>query len=590
MHTLRSLRVVFGDELRPSADLLAWAKTEAIRERSLRTLAKRDDTDLRLVGKVAPTLALAMANRTYQRVGAAFGAKAGSFLLADEPGLGKTATTFASVIEMDAWRGDHLVVAPKASLNSVWGRQARMWVPDAEVVVMPEGKANREAALRDFFERDSPRFLVLNLAMIRRKYNRWCRFCEVWEDAPKEDIPMEHWTLDHKFQRAVQSEDWPEILDNGWTSVTLDESHQALTSWTGNKTKATQQVSGLLDLAAEHKIALTGTPLRGSERNIWGTLDWLGHKTGGYWGWVNDFFEVSSNGFGKVVHGLDPEMAEEFYRSLDRFVLRRTRAEVRPDLPIGQRIPVYVDMTKKQRQQYTEFQLMGETALSSGMVSGQGVLSELTRLKQMAFGVWHDPKGKGHLEATGESEKIDWILQFLLERGVTGNPKTDFLPEKGSGYKYVIGSHMTEIVDAVERSLVAAKIKTMKITGAVTGDKRTSAIDKFQSDDEEFRVMIINTQTGGASIELDAWCDEMIILDETWISDDQVQLEGRINNRSGRIAPRTWWYLRMADTIEESIAAENHRQQDLQHKLLDGRRGVTTALHLIRNENKDVSA
>ena len=102
--------------------------------------------------------------------------------------------------------------------------------------------------------------------------------------------------------------------------------------------------------------------------------------------------------------------------------------------------------------------------------------------------------------------------------------------------------------------------------------------------DKRTRVMLLNTMTGGESIELDAWCDEMVIVDETFVADDQVQLEGRINNRSGRVAPRTWWYLTMADTVEERIAEGNWTQHNLQHKLLDGRRGVQTALHLIRGE------
>jgi hypothetical protein len=96
--------------------------------------------------------------------------------------------------------------------------------------------------------------------------------------------------------------------------------------------------------------------------------------------------------------------------------------------------------------------------------------------------------------------------------------------------------------------------------------------------------MLIQTVTGGVSIDLDAWCDEMVILDETFVADDQVQLEGRINNRSGRVSPRMWYYVRVADTIQMKIAASNWSQHNLQHELLDGRRGVKKALHLIRGD------
>jgi SNF2 family DNA or RNA helicase len=199
----------------------------------------------------------------------------------------------------------------------------------------------------------------------------------------------------------------------------------------------------------------------------------------------------------------------------------------------------------------------------------------------MAYGSWRDTGG-GKLQPTGDSPKMDWIFQFLEERGVTGKDKDDWMPEKGSAYKYVIMSHLTEVVDDIEGQLNKRGIETLKITGAVTGRRREDAVVRFQSDDKRMRVILINTMTGGESIELDAWCDEMVIVDETFVADDQVQGEGRINNRSGRVSPRTWWYLRTADTIEESIAESNWMQHDLQHKLLDGRRGVKAALHLIR--------
>lgn len=519
-----------------------------------------------------------MGARTYQRVGARFGAVAGSFLLADEPGLGKTATALAAIMEGGDWDGDHLIIAPKVSLDSVWRRQIGMWMPFAQSVAVPEGRAKRERAMKEFWELDTPRFLVINPAMIRRKYGHYCKRCDHWEES-KVKAPKQHWMEDHKYVRSIMSEDWPEILNHDWRTVILDESHDLLASY--KPSNITQQIAGLLDISSEHRIALTGTPLRGHETKIWGTLDWLGHKTGGYWGFVNEYFEVSSNGFGKEVHGLDPSRASSFYKTIDRYVLRRTRSEVRPDLPMGQRQTVMIEMSDSHRRQYEEFARMGETELESGIMESLGTLSELTRLKQMAYGTWRSEHGR--LVPAGESEKRDWILQFLHERGVTGG-RDAWLPEPGSGYKYVIASQATAIIDALETDLNKAGVATLKITGDVSGKRRTAAQDQFQSDDTTVRVLLIQTVTGGVSIELDAWCDEMIIMDQTWIADDQTQLEGRINNRSGRVAPRTWWYLVTADTIEQSIAEGNWMQNDIQHKLLDKRRGVELALHLIRGE------
>lgn len=588
MATLRALRSTFGKELKISPELNAWAKVERVRERRLKSYATVHDASLRLVPDLAPTLAVAMQERTYQRSAARFAAATNDgFLLADEPGLGKTASTLAGIIESGLIAGSHLVIAPKTSLESTWGRQIRMWIGELEpsVHVFPEGAQKRSAALSAFFaDQSGVKFLVLNPAAVRRLYGRFCRKCEVWEEdvkAEKVALPVGHHIEDgHKWSRTVRSEAYREILDYPWTTVTLDESHELLASY--SPSNVTQSVQGLLDISAEKKFALSGTPLRGQERHIWGSLDWLGANTGGYWSFVESYMEVRKGYFGTEVYGLDPSRSVEFHRLVDRYVLRRTRSEVRPELPIGQRNDVLVQMDASHSRQYEAFRKDGEAELASGMLFGKGLLSELTRLKQLSFGLWEDRNGK--LTPTLKSPKFEWLMQFLSDRGITGT-KAAWLPEPGEAYKYVVASQFKEILDMLHAELGRKGIPSLMVTGDVTGKKRTSAVEQFQSDDAAFRVMLLQTQTGGVSIDLDAWCDEMVILDETFVADDQVQLEGRINNRSGRVAPRTWWYLRTADTIEERIGEGNHSQHVTEHNLLDARRGVETALHLIRKEH-----
>lgn len=586
MATLRQMRVVFGDDLKVGPELMAWARAERAKEKRLKGYAAHHDAALTQVPILAPVLAKAMEDRTYQRSAARFAAVSGSYLLADEPGLGKTATSLAGIMESGVWEGSHLVVAPKTALDSTWGRQIRLWTElDESVYVMPEGAVNRAKTWAAFYVDSSPtKFLVVNPTMLSRLYGRYCRKCDVWKedlDKAKKPAPPKHYTeKGHPWKRTVRKESWPEILGHEWTTVTVDESHAAFAAYTpANVTQATQ---GLLDLHAERKYALTGTPLRGQEKNIWGTLDWLGLETGGYWAFMESYMEISKGFFGSEIYGLDPARASEFAKVLDRYVLRRTRAEARPDLPLGQRVDVFVEMDKKQREQYETFERDGEAELESGNLFGKGLLSEMTRLKQLAYGRWTQWGDK--LMPTLESPKLEWILEFLRARGITGKKTTDWLPEPGTAYKVVIGSQFTEILESMKTELERKGIPTLIISGKVTGNNRTSAIATFQSTDTKYRVMLIQTATGGVAIDLDAWCDEMIIMDETFIADDQVQLEGRINNRSGRVSPRMWWYLRTANTIEQKIAESNYAQHATQHNLLDGRRGVKVALHLLRGK------
>ncbi|QOC58699.1 DNA helicase [Microbacterium phage Gilda] len=588
MATLRALRREFGDQLAPEEALLAWARTERRREKRTKGYAAHHDAALKRVPDVSPVLAEAMADRTYQRSGAAFSRVAHNYLLADEPGLGKTATSLAGLIEDDAWEGAHLVIAPKTALDPTWGRQIRQWTPDAKVFVMPEGAVNRAKEWAAFLNDESAtRFLIINPAMVRRLYGHYCAKCEVWAEdvkAKKTTWPKEHFIErghPEKGKRTIRSESWPEIIEFSWTSITLDEAHDQLATY--SPANVTQTMQGLLDIRKDAKlVALTGTPLHGQEKNLWGALDWFGVNTGGYWAFMESYMETRKGYFGIEVYGLDPEKSSEFHKLVDRYVLRRTRAEARPDLPLGQRVDVTVEMTPKHRKQYKEFEQEGEVAIAGGTLSGQGLLSELTRLRQMAWGRWE--KWGDKLTPTTDSAKWEWLLEFLQARGITGKKTKDWLPEKGTAYKYVIASQFTEILDFLQEELGRKGIPALKITGGVTGRARTDAVAKFQSEDKQFRVMLIQTITGGVSIDLDAWCDEMVILDETFIADQQVQLEGRINNRSGRVSPRMWHYVRTNDTMDLKIAESNYGQHDLQHKLLDGRRGIKTALHLIRGD------
>lgn len=123
------------------------------------------------------------------------------------------------------------------------------------------------------------------------------------------------------------------------------------------------------------------------------------------------------------------------------------------------------------------------------------------------------------------------------------------------------------------------RIPTLRIDGSVTGRRRDDAVANFSSEGGP-RVLLLNTWVA-ASITLDAWCDEMFVLDETFVEDDQVQLRGRIDNRGERVAVRVFHYIRTKDTIDQTIAEDNLSQAQMQDQLLDGRRGIEIAQRLL---------
>ena len=82
------------------------------------------------------------------------------------------------------------------------------------------------------------------------------------------------------------------------------------------------------------------------------------------------------------------------------------------------------------------------------------------------------------------------------------------------------------------------------------------------------------------SLTLDAATDDLIMLDETWVPDDTIQLEDRIH-RLSRMHQVTIWKLKSLGTIEESIARGlSDTSRDIR-QVLDGERGVDTAIKLL---------
>jgi len=329
---------------------------------------------------------------------------------------------------------------------------------------------------------------------------------------------------------------------------------------------------GLTRLQGKQRIAMTGTPFRGKEHNIFGILHWLDPVYfSGYWDkFIGRYFLQVDNGYGIEIVGLLPEREAAFGELLDSYTLRRTRAEVRADLPDNIDNVVWVPLEGEHRKQYTAFEEMGYVRLGTDVLQGLGVLSELTRLKQMAFGAF-DIRVKTLTPKS--SPKFDRILDMLQERGVTTKGPTF------GDMKYIIASQFTENLVWMERELNSKRIATLRIDGSVTGGDRDAAVAAFSSEGGA-RVLLLNTGVA-QSIDLDAWCDEMFIVDETFVEDDQNQLRWRIDNRGQRVAVRVYHYLRTEGTIDERIAEDNLDQAAMQNELLDGRRGLEVAKRLL---------
>lgn len=575
--TCLQLRQIFGRRLDIGPKLALWARVEARRQGRARAIAGRTAVDLAKVAAVAPVLAEAMGRRTYQQVGSAFCAHTKSALLADEPGLGKTLQCMGAMIEADIF-GVILVLAPQTALDITWREELARWLPqDASFACL--GSAERRhraiAEAKKTAERFDRVWLLCNYEMLRA-------------DGPKVVVGQDEWGEDIKVPGPTP---YPELLETEWASVVVDESQRLLVTQTPVAAKQSLQRQGAAQLQVARgglRLAMSGTPNRGHTENLWGTLNWLfPSKYTSFNRWVDQNFEYLEDTMTgeKFLQEMSSVREKELYRELDSIIIRRTKREVAPDMPPkmyagwhlvpedeNSPVGVWLPMLPHQRKAYDQMATQAEALLDGGTLMANGVLAELTRLKQFANSCARLTEDE-ELELMLPSNKLQWLIPWLAERGI----------EKGGerkGGKVILASPSSQLLDLLEQEMDRLGIAHTKIHGGITGGKRQQAAHVFQDAESGVRLMLLGTKAGGVSLTLDQ-ADEVVFFGETWDPDDQTQVEDRADRVSRSNHQVTVWYVRSLGTLEEAIAADNESLDKLNHELMDGRRGVKRAKQLL---------
>ena len=508
-----------------------------------------------------------------------------------------TLQTIATMISAGI-SGDILVLAPSAAVQVTWPAEISRWSPNDEIVCATGTRKQREEELAKLRKKSKAkrRWVLCNIEMAKVKYHKpTAKTKKGWY----EYVYPELFFLSPNKESKAQSGKMKQ-----WSAIAVDESHRALIT---NKTQAykqTQTRAGLGKLKTVEggkRIAISGTPFRGKPENLWGTLNWLmPDKYKSYWPWVDRWFNTSSGYFGGTeIHEMSKSDSKRFHESFSHFTLRRTKSEIAPDLPpkvYAGSIPPGVDvepgqdkalighwleMEPKQKRAYGQMVDEAIANLDNGTLVANGVLAEMTRLKQFAscYGTLET-----QLDADGyeipvfkpgfPSNKFNWLVEFLEELGID---KEKYTPGPDTN-KVVIASQFTSVIDLFDEALKKKGIDTAKITGKVSAKKREEAVKSFQQDDGP-RVFLLNTIAGGVSLTLDR-ADDIVILDETFIPDDQEQVEDRVH-RVSRDHNVTVHYVRSLGTIEERIAKLTFSRDSLQKQLLDGERGIEFARKII---------
>jgi SNF2 family DNA or RNA helicase len=542
LETGRLLRGLFGSRLVLGPALKAWGQQAIRAERNLGRLATADDAELHNVpAKMADWLDAA------QRANVAYLAERNA-IEGSQPGIGKTEILIATVLEAEV-SGPVLVSAPVTTLQMTWELRIKRWIPDA-IVLTGETLKQRETAVAEAarLAAEGRQFwLCVNPEMIRLKRDRTA------------EPAMSNGKLQHPLVAP-----YPELHAISWGAVIIDEFRKV-----GLSNRRTQAHQGFSQLHTERRWALSGTPMGGNPMNLWGTLNWIDpHEYTSQWQWMERWMESEDNHWAASGKTFLPKikagMEDEFYASLARHMVRRTRAETRTNAPPRVH-DVWCKMRPSQARQYRDFDKTMDSKLDSGArITAENHLSAYLRLKQIACCEIEDIDGKVTYR-NDMSGKIDQLMQQLEIRGITGGADED------GDEKVVIAAPENQLLAAVEARLSQAGIEYLTITGKQKPSERNAAQAAFQQDGGP-RVMLINTFAGGLGIDLDR-ADSVHILQVTWDPDDQEQVEFRIDRRGRtRQAQMDIYYYWTVNTVDEIIKDLLETKTEINVDTLDQRR------------------
>lgn len=550
-------------------DMKKWVQTE--RKRIAKIVAPDDisqvnDELLPNLKATRPVLWQALRDRPFQLLGANFIAQQRNVLMADQPGMGKTIQTIAAILENDV-RGPILVIAPRTAANVTWPNEIRHWIGPDEIIYVINGSqkpAERAVLLKEVYSlRNRPERIWVIMGP---------NYARARADLTDDGLRYVYDDKGEKIIRVV-NEGRPELFSFKWSAVIVDESHQTLAGATGNLKKQSSQRFGLGLLRIKDdgmRIALSGTPFRGKAHYMWGQIDWVEpERRPPYWTWIERHFGTRNNGFGIEIN-TDIIDERKFYEELRPMMVRRTKNEVIKDLPEKMYggapldpynpespVAVWLPMTKAQEAQYKKMEASALLQIKNEPdMPVNGILAEITRMKQIANGVV-ELNAADIVDATADSNKIEWIMDFIESR-------------QGAG-KVIIASQFTKFIYAISKVLNENKIGHYMITGRQTDAERKAAQSGFQSPGGH-EIFLLNTKAGGVSLTLDM-ADDVVLCDSTTNPDDQEQVEDRAH-RVSRMHNVTIWYLASIGTIDEQQMLVATQREFTNKGIIDGQRGV----------------
>ncbi|WP_134742137.1 DEAD/DEAH box helicase [Nocardioides sp. 503] len=438
-----------------------------------------------------------------------------TFLLADEPGLGKTAQALLAAHAADAF--PLLVVVPNV-VKTNWAREASLWTPNRPVTVI-HGDGDEIDAFADI--------IVVNYEVLDRHVG------------------------------------W--LGDLGFRGMVVDEAHFIK----NKKSQRSQHVLQLSDRIRSRTVrpllmALTGTPLINDIddfRAIWQFLGWIGEKSPG----PALMQALEETGLTPVDPGFYPNARNSV---IELGIVRRRKIDVAKDIPARRvaDLPVELDdvigrsIRDAERELAARMVARYRTALetrSSG-VQVEGIDHELVR--RVAGWELSDS------ESAKTGENVFGMVRRIgqAKAGLAADYAAQLARNVG---KVVFFAKHVDVMDLAEETFTKRGIGFASIRGDQSAAKRQRNIDAFVND-PDVHIAVCSLMAAGVGLNLQV-ASNVVLAELSWTDAEQTQAIDRVH-RIGQEEPVTAWRIIAAQTIDTKIAELIDSKAGLAARALDG--------------------
>jgi SNF2 family DNA or RNA helicase len=437
-----------------------------------------------------------------------------SFLLADEPGLGKTAQALIAAEIAGAF--PLLVVVPNV-VKTNWLREVNQWLPKRRPTVV-HGDGVELNAFSDVF--------IVNYDILDRHVG---------------------WLSKFDFRGMV-----------------VDEAH-FIKNKESQRSKHVQAVARTIRARLQHPllIALTGTPLINQIedfRMIWQFLGWIDDKKP-----LGELMaRLEATGLSPADPGFFPAARKAV---ISMGIVRRRKQDVAKDIPARRiaDIPIELDTEAARSIIDAERALVrrlleryDRVMKARGDADPSGIDDDLVRLVCAS-----------EVEETKQDDTGDNV--FTLVRKI-GSAKAvmaaDYTAQLARNVgKVVFFAKHIDVLNQAEKHFASVGITTTSIRGDQNTAVRQAAIDALTRDDD-VQVIVCSLLAAGVGVNLQA-ASNVVLAELSWTSAEQTQAIDRVH-RIGQELPVTAWRIVAAQTIDQRIAELIDQKSGLSARALDG--------------------